>query len=132
MSVKEKTEEISWVSSEIVPEVFVTVDKYQRIYFNKQAMELIGITERNREIFIGYDFANKRMIVANPNVVRPTNVIPHRVDKRGYTSARPFLRQLSLSESDLPLRYKYIGKDYTVKGAFAFAMYGDKGADGGL
>lgn len=125
------TQEFTWITSELPAELFLTVDKFRRIYFSADARNLIGV-EHSREIFLGYDFANKRMIVANPNTVRPANVKPHRIDKRGYASARPFVKALRLDKRDLPLRFRYIGKDYTIRGAYAFAMHGAEGEDGGL
>lgn len=118
-----------WISSDVRKVPFITVDKQLRIYFNTEAQELVGA----REVVIGYDHANKRMIVGNPSYVRPVNVKPHRIDRRGYTSARPFLRELGLDESVLPLKYEYVGKDYTIDGSHAFQLIGDDraGEDGG-
>lgn len=125
------TQEFTWITSELPADLFLTVDKFRRIYFSTDARNLIGV-EYSREIFLGYDFANKRMIVANPNTVRPTNVKPHKIDRRGYASARQFVKTLEISKRDLPLRFRYIGKDYTVRGAYAFEMFGTEGEDGGL
>src|SRR5690625_1783756 len=118
-----------WISSDVRKVPFITVDKQLRIYFNTEAQELIGA----REVVIGYDHANKRMIIGNPRYVRPVNVKPHRIDRRGYTSARPFLRELGISELTEPLKYEYVGKDHTVDGALAFQRIGDDkaGRDGG-
>ena len=119
-----------WITSEPVTSAFITVDRQRRLYFNTKAREIL----ESDYVMLGYDHANKRIIVGKPDIVRPTNVKPHRLDNRGYTSARPFLRALGLTIEDLPLRYNYAGRDYTVKGAYAFELVGDDkaGEDGGL
>ncbi len=125
-----QSESFRWITSDPVKEPFISVDVQRRLYFNAQARELIG----SNTVQIGYDFANKRIIVAAANVVRPANVKPHKIDQRGYTSARSFLSSVGLSEADLPVRYEYVGKDYTVDGAHAFQLTDDPeaGGDGSL
>lgn len=120
----------TWISAGINDFAYITIDNQLRLYFNVQARKMIGADR----VVIGYDFANKRLIVGNPEVVRPTNVRPHKLNKRGYASARPLVRKLMLPEESLPLRFEYVGKDYTVDGSLAFEMVGDPwaGGDGGL
>lgn len=122
--------DFTWVSAGINDFAYITIDNQLRLYFNVQARKMIGADR----VVIGYDFANKRLIVGNPEVVRPTNVRPHKLNKRGYASARPLVRKLMLPEESLPLRFEYVGKDYTVDGSLAFEMVGDPwvGGDGGL
>lgn len=121
----------NWITSEH-PDLtaFIAVDRQLRLYFNRTAQKLV----RSKAVQIGYDFANKRLVVANPEIVRPVNVKPHKIDARGYSSARAFIRALGLSEKDLPLRYTYLGKDYTdyPKGSYTFGLDGDPGGDGAL
>jgi len=127
--------ELRWITS-ITPrnEPYVVIDKHLRIYFSITSQELLGLNRGSRFVHLGYDHANKRLIIAPANVVRPANVKPHRVDKRGYTSARPFIRQLGINESELPLKYDYIGKDYTdyPQGSFAFQLENYDKDDGRL
>lgn len=118
--------DFNWISAEIIAVPFITVDRQLRLYFSSQARKIV----RSNYVMLGYDHANKRIVVGNPEVVRPTNVEPHKLDKRGYTSARPFIRALGLTEADLPLRYEYVGKDYTIDGAFAFELVDDPQAGG--
>lgn len=117
--------QLTWITGEVAGnEPYAIIDKHLRIYFSSTAQDLIDLDRSKRFIHLGYDKANKRLIVASASVVRPVNVKPHRVDKRGYTSARPFIRQLGINESELPLKYDYIGKDYTdyPQGSFAFQL----------
>lgn len=126
-----KTEFI-WISSENPDQkAFIAVDKQLRLYFNRAAKNMIGDKTYIRpHVYLGYDFANKRITVGVPGVVRPVNVESHRLDKRGYTSARPFIKSVGLSEADLPLRYEYVGKDHNIDGAHAFELINDDRAGG--
>src|SRR5699024_1421534 len=121
----DKMSELKWVTS-ITPrnEPYVVIDKHLRIYFSITTQELLGLNQGKRFVHLGYDPANKRIIVAAANTVRPANVKPHRIDDRGYTSARPFVRQTGIKESELPLKYDYVGKDDTdyPQGSFAFQL----------
>lgn len=125
-----------WISADYADtNAYIRLDTQLRFYFSLGAKTKIG--ERGKSMFplnIGYDKANKRLIIAKPGVTRPTGVVEHRVDKRGYASARPFLRSLGFSEADLPLTFKFIGKDYHVQGSYAFELTDDEraGGDGGL
>src|SRR5699024_6350712 len=127
--------ELRWITS-ITPrnEPYVVIDKHLRIYFSITSQELLGLNRGSRFVHLGYDHANKRVIIAPVNVVRPDNVTHHRAVKRGYTSARPIIRQLGINESELPLKYDYIGKDYTdyPQGSFAFQLENYDKDDGRL
>ena len=122
-----------WITSEH-PELtaFIAVDKQLRLYFNRTSQKLVGGV--GAQVQVGYDFANRRLVVAPADIVRPANVRPHRLDKRGYTSARPFIRALGLTIGELPIKYTYLGKDYTdyPAGAFVFGLNGEAGEDGAL
>ena len=126
----ETKSEITWINSDVTKTPFISVDTQLRLYFNAQARELI----RSNSVMLGYDHANKRIIVGSSEIIRPANVKPHRLDKRGYTSARPFIKALGIPESALPLRYEYVGKDYAVSGSHAFELTDDPmaGGDGRL
>lgn len=126
MANKSQPSGMTWITADLPKKPFVTVDKQLRIYFSAEARDMVGANE----VMLGYDHANKRIIIGNPTIVRPANVKPHRLDTRGYTSARPFLRTLGLTRNDLPLRYEYVGKDYTVDGAHSFELTGDPKAGG--
>lgn len=121
---------ITWITADLVKNPFVSVDTQLRLYFSAEARNLL----KADEVMIAYDHTNKRIIVGNPAYVRPANVKPHKLDRRGYASARPFVRTLGLTASDLPLRFEYVGKDYTVDGAEAFELADDPkaGRDGRL
>lgn len=119
--------QITWISSSVTTDPFITVDNQRRIYFSSQA---IGLLDGTNEVMIAYDHANKRLIIGDPRIVRPANVKPHRIDSRNYASARPLINSLGLSQNDLPLRYTYVGKDYTVDGAHAFELMNDDKAGG--
>lgn len=132
--------DFKWITSENPKEfAYIAVDTQLRLYFNAATRQLLGIKpirESTVPVNIGYDFANKRLVVADPNIVRPVNVKPHRIDKRGYSSARPFIKAVGLHKQDLPLRYIYLGKDYGggmyPKGSFVFGVEGEVGEDGAL
>lgn len=127
---KIKESQFKWITSEH-PDLtaFIAVDKQLRLYFNVGAQNKL---KKTREVYVGYDYANRRLIVADPEIVRPANVKPHRIDKRGYASARPFIRAVGLHMRDLPVRYTYLGKDHSVNGAHVFGLDGEAGEDGAL
>lgn len=124
-------ESFKWITSEN-PEsyMFIAVDERLRIYFNKATRKELGA----RRVVIGYDHANKRIIIAKPDVVRAINVKPHNIDKRGYASARSFVRSTGITKKDLPQRYEYLGQEYSMypAGAYVFGLRYDTGEDGGL
>lgn len=118
---------------------YITVDIQKRLFFSKASLKLLNANPKRTGLVpvnIGYDFANKRLVIADPNVVRPANVKPHHIDKRSYTSARPFIREVGLDKNDLPIRFIYLGKDYGgglyPNGSHVFGLNGEFGGDGGL
>ncbi|SET42251.1 hypothetical protein SAMN05216389_11113 [Oceanobacillus limi] len=127
-----QSESFRWITSEPDRDPFISVDAQRRLYFNAKARSLVG----SDTVQIGYDIANKRIIVGAADVVRPANVKPHKIDKRGYASARPLINSVGLSDADLPLRYNYVGRDFSEypDGAYAFQLMDDAraGEDGSL
>lgn len=112
---------ITWVSSEPDREVFISIDKYRRLYISSQARDLLRLPEHGKfKLVIGYDVDNKRLIAAKPDHVREPDVRPFNFDKRGVSHAKALIERMDLSD-DLPIRYKYVGKDYAeTVGAYAF------------
>lgn len=80
-------------------------------------------------LIAGYDFANNRIVLAKPEVVRVTNIKPFSFDKRGYSNAKYFVERANLS--GLPVRFVYTGKDYSEypDGSFAFSLDPDNEVD---
>jgi len=122
---RDKAEELSWVSFELPREPFISIDTQLRLYVNSDAQKLLG----SRELSLGYDHLYKRLIAVPMKKGKEImyRIRPHRLDSRGYTSARPFVKKAGFSEKDLPLRYIYLGSDYAdgdryPKGSFVFGL----------
>lgn len=108
--VKESVKTVQWLSSEVETSTpFITLDSQLRMYFNAGTRKLIGDTKR---VQVGYDFDNKRILIADAQFIRPVNVKPHKIDARGYASARAIIDTIALKEADLPKKYQYVGKDF--------------------
>lgn len=106
-----QVKQVEWLSSEVErSSPFITLDTQQRMYFNAGTRKLLQGTDR---VQVGYDFDNKRILIADAKSIRPVNVKPHKIDGRGYTSARAILDTIAIDESELPLKYKYVGKDFS-------------------
>jgi hypothetical protein len=102
-----------WISARSSNTAYVTVDKQQRLYLSADAAKLIDIRSWPEKLFVGYDKANKRMVIGKATIVKVPDVEPFKFDARRYAYAKPFVKDLALSASDLPLRYEYVGDDLT-------------------
>ena len=111
---------------------YITVDAQQRLYISAAAAKTIGLTFP-AHLFVGYDHANMRLVVAKPDVVKAVNTKPFKFDARRYCSAKPFIRALGLKTSELPLRFTYAGKDFSdasvPDGSYTFQLDKFEGAD---
>lgn len=133
MSNKKADSSFAWISYETeADQPYITVDSQQRLYLSSGVCKLLG-ADCPMRLYVGYDHANMRLIVARPDIVRATDVKPFSFDKRRYGNAKPFIRTLGLNKSELPLRFTYAGKDFSdanlPEGSFAFGLAGFKGAD---
>lgn len=117
-----------WISNESSAGAYITVDNQLRLYLSTGTRELLNLGPSGKEngvpskLIIGYDAVNKRLVVAKPEVVRATDVKPFNFDRRSYSSARVFVREIGVSGNELPLRYNYVGKEYGEypSGAYVF------------
>lgn len=125
---KTMTNMFEWITNKSTI-AYVTIDKQRRLYISKSAKELMGLTDEKFRLIAGYDFANNRVVLAKPEVVRVTNVKPFKFDKRGYSNAKYFVERANLS--DLPVRFLFKGKDYSEypEGSYAFELEGSTPAD---
>jgi hypothetical protein len=100
-----------WISARSSNTAYVTVDKQQRLYLSSDSVKLLQINEYPAQLFVGYDKANKRMVVGKAGIVRVPDVEPFKFDNRRYAYAKPFVRDIGLTKANLPLRYEYVGDD---------------------
>lgn len=109
---------------------FVTIDNMKRLYISRPTKDLMGIPDGKFRLIAGYDFANNRIVLAKPEVVRVPDVKPFNFDKRGYSNAKYFVERASL-EQELPVRFVYKGLDYSEypEGSFCFELEGSTPAD---
>jgi len=130
---KKEPSSFAWISYETeADQPYITVDSQQRLYLSSGVCKLIG-ADCPMRLYVGYDHANMRLVVAKPDVVKATDTKPFRFDKRRYGNAKPFIKTLGLNKSELPLRFVYAGKDFSdpnlPEGSFAFTLEGFTGAD---
>lgn len=122
--------DFKWISN--IDELpYVTIDAHQRLYISKPARELINVQGgMHFRLIAGYDFANHRIVIAKPDVVRVPDVIPFNFDKRSYSKVKSFVENARLG-GHLPLRFVYAGKDYAdyPKGTYAFERVGYEAPD---
>ena len=70
--------QFEWISNDEAP--FLTVDNQRRIYFNAGARTLLGVKPYQRWL-VGYDPANRRLILAKPEIVNAVNVVPFKIGR---------------------------------------------------
>lgn len=110
-----------WISNEGGNGEYITIDSQRRFYLSSGTRALFNGA---KTLIFGYDFVNKRLVVAKPNIVRAADVVPYNFDKRWYASARHFVKNAGIDLMDLPLRFNYVGKDYadTPAGSHTFQL----------
>lgn len=108
----------------------ITIDNQRRIYISTEARKLIGLTSPFR-LIVAFDKANQRVVVAKPEIVRAPNAVPFQFDKRHYAHAKRMVRELGFTDAELPLRFEYIGRDYSEypEGSFSFQRVGFNAPD---
>lgn len=123
----------TWISNEPARSAYVTVDKQLRLYLNAGARDVLGVSVPCR-LIAGYDYVNKRIVLAKPEVVRAANVKAYSFDQRAYAHARNFVRKIEVSNPALPIRFNYIGRDYSEypDGSYAFEYEDYDAPDGGV
>jgi len=119
-----------WISNVDPTTPFLTVDSQRRIYFNSGTRALLGVKAGQRWL-IGFDPANKRLLLAKPDVVKAVNVAPFSVDKRFYMSARKFVEKLGLTPFDLPMNFHYVEQITVANGAYPAGVHVFQAEDGG-
>lgn len=111
-------------------DAYVTIDNQQRLYISRPAKDLMGLPDGKFRLIAGYDFANHRIVLAKPEIVRVTDIKPFKFDKRAYSNAKHFVSRAALHGS-LPTRFIYAGKDYSEypEGSYAFVKEGHESED---
>lgn len=129
----DNTASIIWGSPDSVLAATITIDAQRRIYLSSEARKLLEVETPYRLVF-GYDTANKRLIVAKPEVVRVPDIKPFTFDKRHYAHAKKFVRELRLPDGALPAKFEYVGKDYAEypEGALCFVLVGHDAPDASM
>jgi hypothetical protein len=94
----------------------LTLDNQGRLMLSTAYRRQIAPTEAEKgipfSIVMSYDVANKIIAISKRNEVdRLPDVATKRVDRRGYTSAKPVFEKLGLELSGAPYRFEFIGKD---------------------
>lgn len=123
--------EFRWISNRSYDEPYVTIDNQKRLYISKPARELLGLPDRTKfKLIAGYDFANHRIVLAKPEVVRVPDVQAFPFDKRAYSKVSRFVEKARIG-GNLPVRFLYVGRDYSEypSGAYAFTMEGYEAED---
>lgn len=125
-----KNPDFIWISNESkIP--YVTIDAHKRLYISTPARKLLGVEGGSHfRLITGYDFANHRIVIAKPEIVRIPDVVPFNFDKRSYSRVKPFVDNARLDGS-LPIRFLYVGKDYSdyPRGSYAFERAGFEAGD---
>lgn len=126
-----ETEGFVWITNRTT-QPYVTIDSQQRLYISSPAKDLMGIPKGRYKfsLIAGYDFANHRIVLAKPEIVRVPNIEPYSFDKRSYSGVKGFVSRARLEEM-LPIRFIYVGKDYSTypSGSYAFQMEGREAED---
>jgi hypothetical protein len=126
---KTDTKAFEWITNRST-EAYVTIDNQRRLYISKPTKELMNLPEGKFRLIAGYDYANNRIVIAKPEIVRVTDVKPFKFDKRGYSNAKHFVERANLG-GKIPVRFIYTGKDYSQypEGSFAFQLEGYEAPD---
>lgn len=127
---RNKSSAFEWISNEST-EPFVSLDKQKRLYISARARKVMQLSALEPRVIVGYDAANRRLVIAKPDIVRAAGITPFKIDKKSYCSAKPIIEKINVADSDLPIRYFYVGRDFAeyAEGAFAFGQEGVTGAD---
>lgn len=125
----EKHSSFEWITNRSTHS-YITIDVMQRLYISKSARKLMNLPHGQFRLIAGYDFANDRIVLAKPEIVRVPNVEPFNFDKRSYSRVKHFVAKARLADM-LPLRFVYKGLDYAdyPEGAYAFELEGAVPAD---
>jgi hypothetical protein len=129
MATKTNEQAFEWITNRSTT-AYVTIDNQQRLYISKPTKELMNLPDGKFRLIAGYDFANNRVVLAKPEIVRATNVKPFKFDKRGYSNAKHFVERANLI-GKIPVRFIYTGKDYSEypEGSYAFQLEGYNAPD---
>lgn len=124
-----KKPDFKWITSRSAT-AYVSIDRQNRIYIARATRDMLDLPNGEFYLLTGYDFANKRIVLAKPEIVRVPNVEPFKFDKRSYCRARYFVEQAQL-EGELPVRFIYAGKDFSEfpRGAHIFTLEGHESDD---
>jgi hypothetical protein len=121
----------AWITNRTT-QPYVTIDSQQRLYISSPAKELMGLPHGKVKfrLIAGYDFANHRIVLAKPEIVRVPNIEPFSFDKRSYSKVKNFVSRARIGDM-LPVRFVYVGKDYSEypSGSFAFQLEGYQAED---
>ncbi|MCV9371111.1 hypothetical protein OIO07_23155 [Bacillus paralicheniformis] len=103
---------LTWISNDFDrnTKAYITIEKQRRLFISAGARRVIGLpTDGPFYLSVAYDAAEKRIVVAKPELVKQPDVKPFKFDKRGNVSAWPFLRKIGINIDKLPQRYYLIG-----------------------
>jgi len=125
---KQAAPTFEWISNDSAQ--FLTIDRQRRIYFNAGTRVLLGV-KPYQSWLVGYDAANRRLILAKPEIVKAVNVSPFNVDQRFYMSARKFVDKLGLADADLPLNFRFVAQVTSAKEDYPAGSYVFEAEGGG-
>ncbi|WP_042399293.1 hypothetical protein [Geomicrobium sp. JCM 19037] len=123
---------IKWISAEPARGATITIDSARRITISAGATEVLNVSKDGQfALYVGYDSVNKRIALAKPDVVRQAELRPYNFDRRRYAYAKKLTQEIGIADADLPLRYEYIGRDYSgdPKGVHSFGLVGHTAPD---
>jgi hypothetical protein len=124
-----KPESFEWITN-VTAHAYVTIDNQHRLYISRPAKDLMGLPDGKFRLIAGYDFANHRIVLAKPEIVRVPDIVPFKFYDPGYSKAKHFVERANLHGS-LPTRFIYAGKDYSEypSGSYAFVREGHESTD---
>lgn len=120
-----------WISN-ISKEPYVSIDAMKRLYISKPARELADLPDGEFSLMIGFDHANKRIVLGKPEHVKPANNRPFYFDRRSYSKVTRFVDVARINDI-LPVRFYYSGKDFSdlPRGTHVFTLVGYESEDDG-